>query len=206
MNKLNVVYVMVLGLVGVSIIGLSGITPANVVTLLQENLPRPQVTQADFLRILPALLGFGDRINFDAPIEEFIALLTKLGVIPRDLAIDPAAPVTKGWASILKVKALNIRPTFIEWIQMQIFGLTPELALRMAQRAGVMAPGAADDVETGLEFACDALATASLARIQPLPGAKTWLIVDVIQAITRYIVDAGTCAPIIPGLVPVPTS
>jgi len=192
----------------VSILGIaySRVTPDDVVGLLLARLPEPQITQEDFLRVLPALLGFGARIDFDAPIEDFIALLTDLGVIPEGFEIDPGAPVTKGWASVLKVKATNIRPGLIEWAQIQIYGLTPEIAFRMAVRAGVMAPGEPTDLETGMEFACDALATASRARSHPLPGASIPDILAVIEAITAQVCTRTDCLPIIPRIVPIPTS
>jgi hypothetical protein len=209
LNTLKVsLRILVVGVLLVSALGIaySQTTPNDVVSILLTAMPQAQITQEQFLRVFPALLGFGARINIDAPIEDFIALLTNLGVIPKRLEIAPGAPVTKGWASVLKVKALGIRPGLIEWGLIQIYGLTPEIAFAMAVRAGVMAPGKASDLETGIEFACDSLAVASMARARPLPGASIPAILAVINAITERVRTYETCLPIIPGMVPVPTS
>lgn len=193
-------------IVAIPLVALAQITPDNVATLLSMKLPDSRVSQGNFLRVLPALLGFGARIKFNAPIEEFVLLLTDLGIMEPGYPINPPAPVTRGWAAVLKVKALGIQPNLIEWIQIKISGLTPAIATKMAQRAGVMPPGKAENTETGMEFASECLAIASLARTRPLPGANISSILAIISAITSRVVNIKTCELVIPGLVHVPTS
>lgn len=181
-------------------------TPNNLTTFLSRKLPQPIVTQEDFLRVLPALLGFGSRINFNDPIEKFILLLAELGVVEPGFVISPISPLTKGWASIVKVKALGISPGLIDWVQIKLNGLTPGIAFKMAKGAGVMAPGETGDFETGLEFASECVAIASLAHKNPKAGANVSAILEIIQGITTRVVDIKTCNSVIPGLVIVPTS
>ena len=193
----------------VSIVGLLavGAVAEDLTGLASRILPASCVTQADFFSALNMAFGNCAGETGKGVVPSFISS----GFLPSGFTSSADACVTKGFASQVLYHALGLRPALLEWIQISVSGLTPELALSIAQRYSVMASGNASDRLTGREFVATILAILQyeLANKRvPCVGYYKYRgeLVHWFNAIQTTVMTPAEAATYIPGLVVVPTS
>jgi len=152
--------------------------PPSVGKFLMELMPEAFVTQEQFLRALFIMLNRSEELPFDAPIEEIVQFLTELGVIPEIFPLDLGAPITKGEAALLLLRALELEVPFIDQLLLTV-GLkeAERAAFEIARREGLIPPGKPEDLLSGRELV--AMIVKGLVRFQinaPLGATPTDLL------------------------------
>ncbi|GEM_PF-3567637 len=144
--------------------------PPAVVALLEEWAREPVITQEVFLRWLLLLLNTADAIPMTAPIDEIVQYFFTTGVIPDAFPVDLNAPITKGEAALLLLRALEIETPLLDQLLLSA-GLqaAEEAALEIAVREGLVPPGEPDDVLTGLDL--NLMSDWLLQRLETAPPA-----------------------------------
>lgn len=169
-------------------------------------MPESCVTQADLFVTLNQVFGNCGGTT----VEEIVANFISKGYLPADFTLEANACVTKGFVSQILYHALGLRPGLIERVRIAISGLTPKIALKIAQDNALMVLGDADENLTGAEFvACIFALVRYELHTTPLPcttyrALKSQL--DQWLVCIQQVMPLSEAATYIPGLIHVPTS
>lgn len=142
--------------------------PRNVGDLILNLLPEASITQGQFIRWLFALLNQSQTLPLDADIEEIIQFLVTIHIIPSIFPIDLEAPITKGAAALLLLRALELQVSFIDQLLITV-GLkqAEEAAFVIAVREGLISGGRPDDLVTGRDLANMSLFLLERLQVSP---------------------------------------
>ena len=193
----------------VSIVGLLavGAVAEDLTGLASRVLPASCVTQADFFSALNMAFGGSEGETIQGIVSKFISS----GFLPSGFTLNADACVTKGFAAQVLYHALHLTPGLLEWIEISVRGLSPDMALRIAQRHNVMVSGKASGNFTGREFVATILATIQFEIANKrIPFVSYYryrgTLVHWFNAIQTTVMTPAEAATYIPGLVIVPTS
>lgn len=127
--------------------------PPAVNALLDRLIQESILTQEMFLRWLLILLNPAETVPMNAPFEEIAQFFLATGVIPEVFSLDPGAPITRGEAALLLLRALEIETPLLDQLLLSA-GLraAEEAALEIAVREGLIPPGDPDDILTGADL------------------------------------------------------
>lgn len=142
--------------------------PPAVNALLDRLVQEPVITQEMFLRWLLILLNTAETIPMNAPFEEIAQFFLATGVIPEVFPLDPGAPITRGEAALLLLRALEIETPLLDQLLLSA-GLraAEEAALEIAVREGLIPPGDPDDILTGADL--NVMSDRLLLRLETAP-------------------------------------
>lgn len=127
--------------------------PPVVNALLDRWIQESVITQEVFFRWLLLLLDTAEAIPLTASFEEIAQYFLSSGIVPDVFPIDPEAPITRGEAALLLLRALEIETPLLDQLLLSA-GLraAEEAALEIAVREGLIPPGDLEDVLTGAEL------------------------------------------------------
>lgn len=142
--------------------------PPAVNAFLDRLIQEPVITQEMFLRWLLVLLNPAETIPMNAPFEEIAQFFLAMGVIPEVFPLDPEAPITRGEAALLLLRALEIETPLLDQLLLSA-GLraAEEAALEIAVREGLIPPGDPDDLLTGADL--NVMSDRLLVRLETAP-------------------------------------
>lgn len=143
-------------------------SPLAVEDYLDGLLEQPTITQEQFFRWLLLLLNTSETLPPDAPMNDIVLYFLETGVIPGIFPLDLAAPLTKGEAALLLLRALELETPLLDQLLLST-GLqaAEEAALEIAVREGLLAPGDPDDLLTGAEIGV--MSSALLVHLETAP-------------------------------------
>jgi hypothetical protein len=141
------------------------------VSILRKSDAHLQATVEQFVRLLPATFGFGERVLYSLPRDSILASLTSLGVVADGIRLDFDQPLTKGRVAAVLVKGLLLeKGTVLERLLIWAF-LSREACFRVAVRERLIPPGKAEDPLTITELAAVLIAVTVRTESNLLPDA-----------------------------------
>lgn len=203
---IGVLVVMVLATLAFSALGAVGEDVCNVATRV---MPETCVTQTDLLVALDQMFGnCGDGVA--ASVDDIVTAFIAKGFLPKDFVLAPDACVTKGFVSQILNRALGLRPGLVDRVRIAVSGLSPEIAIKIAQENCLMVEGVAEDTMTGREFVATlyVLVKYEISH-EPLPCGKHYERVGQLKtwfAGIQQVMPMREAAEYIPCLIKVPTS
>lgn len=128
-------------------------SPQSVANYLANASLEFSILQEQMFRLLFVLENGVENAPFDAPLDEVVDYLLRVGIIPSTFSILPDAEITKGQAALLLVRALEIEIPFLDQLLVSVgVKRAEEAALEIAVREGLLPAGGIDELLVGSDL------------------------------------------------------